>query len=483
MIQKMADYMEKENMLEQIDHVIVGCSGGADSVALLLMLREYQKVHAFHLSVVHVEHGIRGEESLSDQNFVSLLCEKLAIPMEVVAVNAPSFSKISHIGLEEAARILRYQAFEKVAMAKKGNIALAVAHHMEDNAETVLFSLARGSGIAGLCGMSAAVEREGYRLIRPLLCFSREELEQYLEKNNQIFCMDSTNFDDSYSRNRIRRQILPQLTQINAKAIAHVNQSAEQLKAIWEYMFLQAQDTFDSVCQRKADALYIDIEKLASYPEAIQTEVIRMAIFEATGQKKDITSVHVESVRTLFTKQSGRTLHLPYGLTVTREQNTLRFCTKEEEKEVVPVFVTREELELIRASKQKMKISLGRDGEWLDITIMPCMHNAEEIVKKTYTKILDYDKIKDGFVIRNRMQKDYFEINQQGNKKKLSNYLIDEKIPASQRDKRLLLVQGNTVVWFIGGRISETYKITEKTKQVIMIEYHGGEANGLQCKA
>ena len=219
MTNELLNEWKKEKIVEDGDIVLAGVSGGADSVCLLLMLEQLQKKTDFLLEAVHVEHGIRGEESRKDAAFVKNLCQDHGIRCHIFSVEVPLFAEKHGLGLEEAARILRYDCYKKAAESVKKEfpekkIRLALAHHAEDNAETVLFQMVRGSGLDGLCGMSRRRDEGIYELIRPLLAQPREEIETFLRECGQSYCTDETNLDTEYSRNRIRHQVLPELKHI-----------------------------------------------------------------------------------------------------------------------------------------------------------------------------------------------------------------------------------------------------------------------------
>ena len=189
------------HMIEKGDCVLIGVSGGADSVCLLLLLNELKESIGYSLEAVHVEHGIRGEESVHDERFVQALCEEKNIPLHIIRVDVPSYASENGVGLEEAARVLRYDAFAKLARGKKAKVALA--HHMDDNAETILFQMLRGSSINGLCGMQPIrIDEKGVVYIRPFLRIRRSEIERELNKRLQVYCVDSTNSQIRYSRLR-----------------------------------------------------------------------------------------------------------------------------------------------------------------------------------------------------------------------------------------------------------------------------------------
>ena len=238
MTNELLNEWKKEKIVEDGDIVLAGVSGGADSVCLLLMLEQLQKKTDFLLEAVHVEHGIRGEESRKDAAFVKNLCQDHGIRCHIFSVEVPVFAEKHGLGLEEAARILRYECYKKAAESVKKEfpekkIRLALAHHAEDNAETVLFQMVRGSGLDGLCGMSRRRDEGIYELIRPLLAQPREEIEAFLKECGQSYCTDETNLDTEYSRNRIRHQVLPDTAALDHMDI-YMRPLDEALEAIDE---------------------------------------------------------------------------------------------------------------------------------------------------------------------------------------------------------------------------------------------------------
>lgn len=241
MTEDVLNWIKKEKLMTEGDTVIVGLSGGADSVALLLVLLELRQRIGYTLLAIHVEHGIRGEESRKDAAFVEELCRQKNIPCRICPVNVPDYAATEGIGVEEAARILRYECYQKAAEELKqsgaGRVSIALAHHANDNAETVLFQMARGSGVHGMCGMHPKrVLGDDILIVRPLLCVSRGQIEEYLKKCGQEYRTDGTNLDINYSRNRIRHHILPELSVINEQAVSHINQSALLLQQAVSYM-------------------------------------------------------------------------------------------------------------------------------------------------------------------------------------------------------------------------------------------------------
>ncbi len=229
------------------DGVVVGLSGGPDSVFLLYALHTLQARLGFTLRAVHVHHGIRGAEADRDEAFSAELCAKLTVPFQAVHVAAPEYAAQHGLSLEEAARILRYEALE-TARQQMGTPSawIAVAHHLDDQAETVLHNLVRGAGLRGLAGM----ENRRNHVIRPLLSIKREDILKWLEQNNIPYVTDSTNADPHYTRNRIRSTVLPELRAINPEASAHIAHSAALLREADAYFHALAIQYVDAHATR-----------------------------------------------------------------------------------------------------------------------------------------------------------------------------------------------------------------------------------------
>lgn len=474
MLQRVQKQIKEWNMAKKGDCIAAAVSGGADSVCLLLLLKALESQMGFSLHAVHVEHGIRGAESKQDAEFVKQLCEKLEIPCVIFYVDACSYAKEQKIGLEESARILRYEKFKAYAFEKNAKIALA--HHMEDNAETVLFQMLRGSSLAGLSGiLPIRKDENGITYIRPLLMLHRWEIEAYLNQAGQSFCTDATNLENVYSRNYLRNIVMPHLEQINKQAVRHINQTAEAVSEVRDYMEQEAQKQIERLVEKKENRWYLDIKNLICLHPALQKQIVYEWIAKAAVSKKDIAMIHVESVLHLFAMQSGKEVHLPYDLIAKKEYDKLFLCKDEKkETEQKEIFISADTLLECEKTKVPICISLGENGEQITLHIYENTWEIEKIPKKTYTKWLDYDKIKQGFCIRTRQSGDYFISDTQGRRKKLKQYFIDEKIPAHQRNSIWLLAQESQVIWIVGGRISEHMKVTEDTKTIVEIHYNGG---------
>lgn len=476
MIDQIQAYIAKYHMIEVGDIVFAGVSGGADSVCLMNVLLELRVRIGFEMEVIHVEHGIRGQASREDAFFVENLCKRYGIVFHMHEADVPEYAQTHHLGVEEAARILRYQAFSTIAgaAAKAGkNVKVALAHHMDDNAETILFQMIRGSGLKGMCGMQPVRQDEqGICYIRPMLCVSRAQIEDYLRQKGMEYRTDATNFELDYSRNRIRNVILPQLIQLNTQAVPHIGQTAERLQEVWDFLQQEVDKKAKTVLEKREDTVVIKTDLLEQTAPAAAKELVRRAIFLAAGRQKDITAVHVNEVLALCRMQSGKQIRLPYGIIARKEYDTILLCKAQKmsgstwEREIKGAALT---------PGCRLYIPDIPGGRAVTIRVMEFDGNMQEIPKKPYTKWLDYDMIKNGFFLRYRRSGDFFYTDTEGHRKKLKEYFVNEKIPQEQRGKMLLAARGSEVFAILGGRISASCLVTEQTRYILEIKYNGGE--------
>ncbi|MBQ3558667.1 MAG: tRNA lysidine(34) synthetase TilS [Agathobacter sp.] len=475
MLRGLRKKMEEFQMVASGDRVLAGVSGGADSVCLLLALLALQEDMGFSVEVVHVEHGIRGEESIKDAEFVKDLCKRCQVVCHTVAVDVPAYCEQTGLGIEEAARILRYQVFAELAQEKGAKVALA--HHQEDNAETILFQMVRGSALAGMCGMQPVREDEnGVCFIRPLLFFQRKDIENFLNSHAIPWRIDSTNAELEYSRNFLRAKVLPQLAEINDQAVAHINQTAAHLSEVKAYLDIETEKLWSQVAKVDGEII-LDTKALLELHSVMQRQIGYKAIVLMAKRKKDISFAHVEDLLALCKGQSGKRISLPYGMTAWKEFNQVYIAVAEDDdggwnQEYV---ISKERLEECLQTGEDVSLFLGEKKTKLICRIFEKQEESLEIPRKTYTKWFDYDKIKQGFCIRTRRSGDYFISDASEHRKKLKSYFIDEKIPLTERDKMWLLAREHEVLWLIGGRISEHIKVTQMTKYILEITYDGGK--------
>ena len=442
--ERVFSYIEKYNMIEAGSQVIVGISGGGDSVCLLFLLSRYQKRRNFQLLGVHVNHGIRGQEALRDQEYARKLCERLGVPFTVYTYSVPAIAQQEKRSLEETGRLVRRRAFEKKAASLGKQAVIALAHHENDNAETVLHNLIRGTKAAGMGGIRPIQEiGKGVTYIRPLLKVTREEIETYLRQQQIPWMTDSTNQELAYTRNRIRHKIIPEMEKINPKAVSHIAQAADTFQAIEEYLTQQADMLYREYVEQRENGYWIRKE-LFLEKELMQSYVIRMVLEQVADKKQDLTAFHVESVLSLGKGRTGAAVSLPGGVLASQVYGNL-------------------------------SIRIPDSGEAplqeLEFEIFPWEN--QQIPEKTYTKWFDYDKIKSSLEIRHRKPGDFLTVTEAGGKKKLKDYMIDCKIPREERENLTLLADAGHILWIVGYRISQYYKVTSQTKTVLKVHVKG----------
>ena len=462
MLEKVKSYVNKWQMLGSEDCVITGVSGGADSVCLLFVLLELQKEIGFRMVAVHVNHGLRGQEADEDEAYVRQLCEEHGVLYETYFRNVELIAKNRKQSTEEAGREIRRACLEQ-ALSKHEGTKIALAHHQDDNAETFLLNLARGTGLRGLGGIRPVKGN----IIRPLLCVRRCDIEEYLKENNIMYRTDSTNQSDVYTRNRIRNHILPYMEEsLNVKTVDHMNETMEQLRQVQEYLDEQA-EIFRQQCVRETETGYLIMqEAYTEVPKVIRPMLLRKVMVDVCGKEKDLEAIHLRQLQELFDKQTGRRVDLPYGMEACRIYAGVELGLKKEEAAYEKeVCWDMEEPELhFSWGQRKVRCRI------VDKTEM-----AAEADQKNHTKRFDCDIINHMVCFRTRRQGDYITIRPDGGTQKLKSFFINEKIPQKQRDKLLIVADGNHVLWIEGYRVNPVFQVTEHTKRVLEINIDEGE--------
>lgn len=457
MMKKIVDFVKDNKIIEHSDSVVLGVSGGADSMCMMYALNSLRGNMKLKLHVVHINHGIRGEEADRDALYVKEECDKLGLPFLLEKTDVPEIVRQTGKSEEEAGREVRYKIFYKVAENVGAN-KIAVAHNLNDNSETILFNLFRGTGIKGLTGIP--LQRD--IIVRPLLCCTRKEIEDYLSKNNITYITDSTNTMTEYSRNKLRLDVLPYIKEnINEKAEYNIVNAADNLREIYDFILKETDRAYDKYV--KDDVLLSDCVCLHN---AVLSELIRRVIFEKTGKLKDITRVHIDTVRKLFDLSVSKRAELPYNLVAERTYKGILIKKRTNLSDKSSQFAQKTLIENKHIYSDQIINIVKEDKDF----------GKDRIKELLYTKWFDYDKI-EKLVLRTRNQGDYIVIDDCGRKKKLKEFFINEKISREERDNILLLADGNSIVWIVGYRISAYYKVTDKTKNIIKITYDKEKKN------
>ena len=454
--------LDQYHMLSKGDRILIGLSGGADSVCLAQILYELKEEFELELAAVCCHHGLRGEEADRDVLFAEAFCRERNITFYKEYENVNRRAENCRISVEEAGREFRHETFQHI-MKEHGYHKLAIAHNADDRAETMLFHLTRGTGLAGLCTMEPVREYgEGCHLIRPLLWTGKARIENWLREKNISWRVDGSNEEDIYTRNRIRHNVLPNLKQINDRAAEHMGETAEQLGEIYSYLKEEEARIFHQVVEKRQDGLLIHVPQLKEKHPYMKKAILYRCLCEMEEGRKDITSGHVKILLGLLEGDTGREASFMKGIRGRREYDTLLLYKEKE-------FVGR---------NQDRENILNH----MDISMEKYPNRGEEISKNKYTKHFDCDKILNGLCLRFWQEGDYLYLREDGGKKKLSRYFIDHKIPSEERGRIPLLADGSHILWIVGHRISAYYKVTEKTRTILEVSIkNGDEEAGLEC--
>lgn len=462
MSDQIEQYMKKWKMLQEGDSIVVGVSGGADSVCLLFVLLDLRERYRLDLQVVHVNHGIRGAQADADEDYVRRLCDAYRLPFYVYRENIESLAKKWKQSLEEAGREYRRQVFEKVS-DRLGGAKIALAHHMNDSAETMLLHLARGTGLAGLGGIRPV----NGRYIRPLLCVTRREIETFLSDRKIESCKDLTNDEDDYARNRIRHHVLPYMEEkINGQTIRHMSDTMEYLQTVQEY--LQAQtDMWKKEVLRETECGTVILQSIwDQIPQVLRPMLIRDLLIRHAGRAKDIESSHIHMVQELFLKQVGRSQDLPYMLTAKRTYEGVFIGRKQEKGEKLPALplVFQESRQENNWGDYHISCRIIKKADW-----------DEKRLENSGTKCFDYDIINDTLCVRSREPGDSIRLSENGGTQKIKSFFINEKIDKDLRDTIPLLTDGSRVIWIVGYRTDPFYRVREHTTRILEIQIEKGE--------
>lgn len=459
------NYIKQNDMIHLGDRIVVGLSGGADSVCLLLSLCELSKKFGItknDIFAVHINHMLRGDEADRDEEFSAKLCEKLGVAFYSYREDVKLYSQIHHCTTEEAGRECRYRCFREIAEKNKCN-KIAVAHNKNDMAETVIFNLLRGSGLNGMRGIPAVRDE----IIRPLLATTRNSIEDYLRFCGQEYCTDRTNLGTDYDRNIIRHNILPVFEQINSSALDHICQTAEEADESYSYIHSGATKLYNEGVRRdNGKTIELNTEELDKINPILQEHIIHEALADVAGKRKDLTRRHISSVVGLIYQDTGKSVMLPYNICARRSYNKLIISSVEKNVENYHIEINDNGVYEIPA--------------WGSIQVERHDYSeAMEIPKKTYTKIFDYGKIKDGLCIRTPQEGDYIIIDNDGRHKKLSRVFIDNKIDRSLRECWPVLAIGHEILWAVGLRYNLSYGVDDNTKNILYIKCtRKGEKDG-----
>lgn len=450
--------IKKYDLIDRFDRVVIGVSGGHDSMTLLYVLESLKKELEFEIIVAHINHGVRGKEADADENYVKDISKKLGLKFYSHKADMDLYAKKHKLTSEEAGREIRYEFFRKV-LKETNSRKIAVAHNKDDQAETLLMRFMRGTGIDGLKGM----EFKSQEIIRPILNIERSKIEEYCDEMGIMPRIDKTNAMPIYGRNKVRLELIPYIEDtFNSGIINTLSRTAEIMKIDSDFLMKHTKEEYNRTLKEVSKSrIVLDTLAVRSLHEAIKTRVIRHAIEVVNTNLKGIDKKHIEEILKLIgVNETGKQINITNNIIVrisyedliiekNKDIKDVRFKEKIDENGITSI----EQL----ASKIKSRVCSKED---VDIDF-----------NNKLVKCFDYDNIKSVIYIRNRKNGDRFSPLGMKGSKKLKDFFIDEKIPKEERDKIPLILDGEEIIWVVGLRISENYKVSSSTENVLVLEY------------
>jgi tRNA(Ile)-lysidine synthase len=457
LINKVTATIKKYSMLSEKEKILVGLSGGPDSVCLLYVLNNLKEKFMPDLHAMYIDHTMRPEETPEEIEFCKLLCKRLDISFLTKSIDVKAYAKEQGLNRQEAARKLRYRILEETAYEINAH-KIALGHTADDQAETVLMRLFRGSGPTGLSGIPP-VRRN---IIRPLIEIEREEIERILDERKIDFIVDSSNLKKNYLRNKIRLSLIPMLRELNPNIIETLSRTAEIFGEEERYFEIIVAKTLMKLISRKTDTrIELFLAPFGIMNKVIMRRVLRKAMDE-TGSLRGINFIHIEDIIELIKNGNpGDRLYLPKGIRIIKEYSTLILTSEPAVKlntytlTIPGETILKEGGILIKTSivdSQESEVRSQNSGLWSTLAIF------------------DADRLTLPVIVRPRKNGDFFYPFGFGRRKKLQDFFVDEKVPRDERERIPLIVSGDDIVWVVGYRGDERFKVTEETKKILRLE-------------
>lgn len=465
--------IEGHDLIRKGEAVVCGVSGGPDSVCMLHLLKDLNDIEDFRwrLIVAHVHHQLRGKEADEDEEFVRRLADKLGLPFVSVKVNVRELKEKGGVSLEEAARKLRHRALKDIALKEKAQ-KIALAHTFDDQSETILFRIIRGTGLRGLRGIPAIrllSRKDDLFLVRPMIEVERAEIEQYLKERNIPFRIDSTNKDTRLTRNFIRNELFPLIEKrLNPRVKYALVKLGQISRSFYICMREISKEIYESVkLISKEGEVAFSVQEFAKFPPAIQTLVIDQAMKALLGKLPHLSFEHYVGVISLCSNYGhGKVVQLPKGLLAKRESYVLKIYRPK--TGAPPPKFTRKKLNVPGITPVK-KLKLEIQAEILKGKLSGLQ---DYIRDKDYSEeIIDLDKVVPPLHVRLRKEGDLFKPLGSPGHCKLKEFFIDQKIPREYRAHVPVLVDKNdNIVWVVGYRISDDVKVTEQSRNILKLK-------------
>jgi tRNA(Ile)-lysidine synthase len=470
--QRVLRFIKEEHLISRRQKLVVAVSGGPDSVCLLHIMVKLQKELDIKLHVAHLNHQLRGADSEADARYVAELAHSLDIPATVERHDVKSHRSRRHISLEEAAREVRYTFLAQVTRAV-GAERVAVGHTADDHVETILMHLIRGSGTRGLKGLQPLSRwqssGESLSVIRPLLPLSREETAAYCQQYRLSPCIDKTNTSMVPFRNRIRHELLPQLQSYNPQVAEALLRTARIAADELDFIDKEVARVWPRIVRKQENAVVLDRQSFLRLPPALKRHLLRYAIEELLGNLKDIEARHIEEVMAILSKPAGKKLCLPDGLTFAIDYD--RYLLGSDAAVLSPFPIP--------GSESKLNVPGKTSVPGWDIEAIIADHSGareEDEETNDLTAVFDFDKTGSKLTMRHRQQGDHFQPLGMSQPKKLSEFMIDAKIPQAWRQRIPIVCSPEQIIWVVGWRIDERARVTDNTNQILCLKFERSRA-------
>jgi len=445
--QKILNFIDEESLLSKGDKMLVALSGGADSVFLLSFLLKYKKRFDLKLSAFHLNHNLRGKEAIGDEKFCLSFTKQNKVEYFSASKYVKAFAKKNKISVEEAGRNLRYSELERVAR-KNGFNKIATAHNANDNTETVLLNLIKGTGLKGISGIP--VKRD--KIIRPILTVSKDEILSYLGKKKISYRTDSSNISSEYERNFLRNEIIPNLKErLNSQLDNTLLKSSKVFRSISAALEKQIDAKIIDAVEFDGKQLSINIDETLKLDENLIGEFFKITI--PAYFPVELSNENIKALISLIKKQKGRSIALTNGLTAYRESKKILISKRKN--------IERKEIEITVGKSKKI------NGGTISINKI-LLRNA----KKNDDHSVEYisgDGISGKFILRTWKNGDrFYPLGMKGSKK-ISDFLTEQRIPSYKKREQLVLTNSGKIVWVVGIRLDDMFKLKANTKKVFKL--------------
>ncbi|MDO4289425.1 MAG: tRNA lysidine(34) synthetase TilS [Eubacterium sp.] len=452
-------YISEKNLIQAGDRVLIGVSGGADSLALLYFLHSISQRLCISVAAAHLHHGLRGAAADGDAEFVKDFCLARDIPFYLKAADVSAQAQLGGRGLEEAGREARRAFFAELA-AKHGFSKVALAHHQDDQAETVLMRLIRGTGVKGAGGMAPLSTEGSMTIVRPFLCVGKADICAYCDARGLAYRTDATNFEAVATRNKLRLSVMPALEAINPGVKARLCDFSELARGYEDFLEAQVDQAAEALLHREGEGLWVEAAALLPLHPLLQRALLRRCILTIKGSLKEVAYNHIEKPLALL--RSQKTVweaEVPGGLRLRRSYDLLWIEKKRPggKKRGFGDYPL----------PQEGRVYFAREGLLLEMRVF-LINNLKEL-KNSDEKYFDCGKIKGRLHLRGRKTGDYFYAKGMQGRKKLKDFFIDTKTDREIRDSLPLLACGSEILWSPGRLYNAAYTPDDTTRKILAV--------------